>query len=69
MSEQEDDQLLAGVVDYLTTGEYPSGCSENQKRSIRRKAEKFEVTDGELFYIKKVQCSSLQLQCYLKATF
>ena len=54
MSDKED-QLLEGVVHYISTGEYPSGCSENQKRSIRRKAKKFQIKDGELFYMNKVQ--------------
>ena len=51
---KEEGELLDGVVHYLTTGEYPTGCPENKKRSIRRKAAKFEVRHGELFYKNKV---------------
>ena len=35
-------ELLDEVVKYLTTGEYPIGRDNNNKRSIRRKAKKFK---------------------------
>ena len=38
---------------YLTEHRYPSGCVDLQKRSIRKKAGKFVVRDGELFFKKK----------------
>ena len=33
--------------------QYPENCSKNQKRTIRRKASRFEVADGELYLKKK----------------
>ena len=32
---------------------YPLSCTEARKRSIRRKAEKFVIREGELYFIKK----------------
>ena len=32
---------------------YPDGCSDTRKRVIRKKAAKFEVKDGELYYKQK----------------
>ena len=37
---------------YLTKNEYPSGVSEYRKREIRKKAKRFTVKDGELYYIQ-----------------
>jgi len=31
---------------YLTSKEYPDGCTESRKRCIRKKAKSFEVEDG-----------------------
>ena len=37
----------------LTEHRYPQDCSYARKRSIRKKAGKFVVCDGELFFKKK----------------
>ena len=61
---EEDDNLQINDVDdevaliekafeYLTRKTYPPGCSKNDKRIIRRKAEKLEERNGEIFYMKR----------------
>ncbi len=50
---QEDTDIIEDMYHYLITSKYPVPCSENRKRSIRRKAKQFVVEDGILFYIKK----------------
>ena len=39
-SESEDD-LLELAYDYKLNGSYPEGCTLNKKRSIRRKADRY----------------------------
>lgn len=50
-----DDELalIEKAFDYLTRKTYPPGCSKNDKRVIRRKAEKLEERNGEIFYKKR----------------
>ena len=45
-----DDELalIEKAFDYLTRKTYPPGCSKNDKRVIRRKAEKLEERNGEI---------------------
>ena len=43
--------LLDDVYLYITTKSYPDGCSREKKRTIRRKAERFVIRDGQFFYI------------------
>ena len=38
---------------YLTKHRYPPGCENSRKRSIRKKAGKFVVRDGVMFFKKK----------------
>ncbi len=47
--------LLDAVYNYLSEGRYPVEASADKKRSVRRKAKKFAVKNGELFYLKKVK--------------
>ena len=47
-----DDDIVEQVYHYLTKSEYPSGVSEHRKRGIRKKAKRFAVKDGELYYIQ-----------------
>ena len=49
----EDDNLIADMSVYITTSVYPKECSITRKRVIRKKAKKFQVTGGELFYKQK----------------
>ena len=51
-SEQGGD-LIDEVYEYMTQRRYPLGCTEGRKRSIRRKATKFVLKDGELYFKKK----------------
>ena len=56
--------LIEEVYDYMTRKRYPVGCTEGRKRSIRRKAAKFVVKDGELYFKKKqkgkVSCQEMK---------
>ena len=42
--------LVDEAYRYITTKTYPPGCTANKKRTIRKKSQKFEVRDGEIFY-------------------
>ena len=42
--------LVDQAYRYITTQTYPPGCSANKKRTIRKKSQKFEVRDGEIYY-------------------
>ena len=55
---QEDDDcgdLIEKAYVYLTEKRYPDDCEKNEKRIIRKKAQKFVVQDGELQYKKSVR--------------
>ena len=39
------------VYEYILSGNYPPSCSMNYKRSLRRKANKFKIYNGQLYYI------------------
>ena len=49
-----DDELalIENAFEYLTKKKYPPGCSNNHKRIIRRKSERLEEQNGEIFYMK-----------------
>ena len=49
----EEGDLVEQAYLYVTTLGYPAGCTDNRKRVIRKKAKKFEVKEGELFYKKR----------------
>lgn len=49
----EAGDLVQEVYVYLTERRYPSNSTEARKRSIRRKAAKFSIRDGELYFKKK----------------
>lgn len=51
--EEEDVQLLQDAVLYVTEKRYRDGSEKNWKRSVRRKANRFKIINGELLYIKK----------------
>ena len=51
--EFEDAKLIEDAVFYLREKTYRVDCTKNWKRSVRRKAEKFETRDGEILYRKK----------------
>ena len=44
--------LIDRACAYVMSGEYPADANKNERRSIRRKAKKFCITDGEVFYIR-----------------
>lgn len=48
----KEEDLLEKACVYLLEGSYPEGSKQNEKRVIRRKAAKFEVRNGELWYKK-----------------
>ena len=49
----EDHYLLEAALKYTRDGSYPSTCTAALKRSIRRKAEKFTLRDGQVYFKKK----------------
>ena len=51
--EQCDIALVERAYAYLTKGAYPEGATKNEKRSIRRKAERLKEENGELYYKKR----------------
>ena len=52
-TEERTEQLVEHAYTYLREKTYPDGCSDTKKRVIRKKAAKFEVKDGELYYKQK----------------
>ena len=54
-------------MQYLRRKRYPAGASEGRKRCIRRKAAKFVLKNGELFFKKmnkgKVRLGQGALNC------
>ena len=50
---EEGRNLVQEAYIYLTEHRYPQDCTYTRKRSIRKKAGKFVVRDGELFFKKK----------------
>ena len=55
-SESESDKnLLEQAYGYKVNGTYPEGCTLNKKRSIRRKAEKLVLVNGEVHLKKKTK--------------
>ena len=45
--------LVGNAFLYVTTKKYPADCTKNEKRCIRRKAERLVEKQGEIFYRKK----------------
>ena len=54
MSSTDEDEVKENLVEeayqYLRRKSYPAGTSEGRKRCIRRKAAKFVLKNGELFF-------------------
>ena len=50
---EEAGDLVQDVYTYLTDRHYPPDCVDARKRAIRRKATKFHIHDGELFFQKQ----------------
>ncbi len=44
-----EDNLLDAVYNYINEVRYPVEASADKKRSVRRKAKKFAVENGDLF--------------------
>ena len=56
MSHSDDDNdfdLVEEAYEYKINGNYPEGCTANQKRSIRRKAATLILRNGEIFLTRK----------------
>ena len=45
----EEDDTLELAYSYKVKGKYPEGCDANKKRSIRRKAGKIFLKNGEVW--------------------
>ena len=52
---ESDDDLLEQAYGYKVYGTYPEGCTLNKKRTIRRKAEKLVLVNGEVRLKKKTK--------------
>lgn len=67
MSERLEADLVEEAVVYISEKKYPDSCTANRKRQIRKRAEKFELRDGELYYRsgKSGQVSTILLRCVL----
>ena len=50
---EKEIELVEEAYVYLTSKKYPNGCSDNRKRIIRKKSQKFLIENGELFYKQK----------------
>lgn len=55
--------LVQEAYIYLTEHRYPPGCADSRKRSIRKKAGKFVVHDGEMFFKKRKGMVRRNLLC------
>ena len=53
MEPRQEDDLVEDAAVYLVERKYPEGCSANRKRQIRKRAEKFVLNNGELYYQTK----------------
>ena len=51
--EEKEYALLDDAIEYKLKGYYPDGLTENQKRSVRRKANTISVEHDEVFIMKK----------------
>ena len=60
---EEGGDLIKEVYEYMTQRRYPLGCMEGRKRTIRRKANKFVLKDGELYFKKKQKGKVSCLEC------
>ena len=52
-SDSCEDALVDYVYAYVTQNSYPIGCSATRKRQIRKRAERFSVKEGHLYYTLK----------------
>ena len=50
---EQDRDLVEQVYQDIATGTYPVGCSQNKKRIIHKKSQRFKIKDGELLYLEK----------------
>ena len=44
-------KLYNDVFHYLRDSQYPEGCNKDQKRNLRKKALKFILENGALFFV------------------
>ena len=66
--DDREETLVSNAYAYLTQKIYPEGCTANEKRVIRKKSLKFQISDnGELLYrhklVGKVKSSFLCPRC------
>ena len=63
MGESAENLLVERACMYLTRGEYPLSATQNEKRSIRRKAKKLVVRKGEVYVHKNGKEVNSHLHC------
>ena len=66
----DEGDTLELAYSYKVNGKYPPGCDVNKKRSIRRKAEKIVLKNGEAWTKRKVNgTSKVSVACYYCTCF
>ena len=68
-SDSDEDALVDDVYAYLVQKSYPKGCSGTRKRQIRKRAERFLVKEGNLYYRFKKEGKQVQTHALAKAYF
>ena len=53
MEKGSQEDLIEQACVYLMEKTYPEGCTLNRKRQIRKRAEKLNIVNGELYYAPK----------------
>ena len=50
IAEKSESDLVEEALQYISDRKYPDHCTDNRKRQIRKKAEKFVLRDDDVFY-------------------
>lgn len=50
IAEKTESDLVEEALQYISDRKYPDHCTDNRKRQIRKKAEKFVLRDDDVFY-------------------
>ncbi|XP_076065010.1 uncharacterized protein LOC143039042 [Oratosquilla oratoria] len=53
MDEEDENALVEKAVQYLLDKSYPESCSRQDKRSVRRKAQRLVTSEGQIYYKKR----------------
>ena len=64
-SDSDEDALVDDVYAYLVQDSCPKECSSTRKKQIRKRAERFSVKEGNLYYRFKGRLNWLFLLFFL----